>query len=54
MSEPRPELRLLARRTQGIAVALLQPLKVPANGGRQDAWLLRLEAPGAEDSPCHG
>ena len=52
LTESRPELRLLARRTQGIAVALLQPLRVPANGGRQDAWLLRLEVPGTEDSPC--
>ena len=50
--EARPELRLLARRAQRTSVALLQPLRVPANGGQQDAWLLRLESANTEDSPC--
>lgn len=54
VNEPRPELRLLARRTQRHSLALLQPLRVPANGGKQSAWLMRLETGHPETSPCTG
>ena len=49
-----PELRLLARRTQNNALTLLQPLRVPANGGVRQAWLMRLESDAPQASPCLG
>lgn len=49
-----PELRLLARRMQRHSLALLQPLRVPENGGTQRAWLMRVESDKAEASPCAG
>ncbi len=53
-AEPTPHLRLLTRRSSGHAVTLLQPLKVPANGGEQQAWLMRTESDTQEVSPCRG
>ncbi len=50
LTEPAAEIRLLSRRAG--ALALLQPLSVPGDGGDRRAWLMRSESAAEERSPC--
>ena len=54
VAEPSAPLRMLARRSVPEGIALLHPLRVPANGGNQGAWLMRSESQLPEGSVCRG